>query len=73
MNIPEKLKQLAREGRAILQPIGYIPDHMARLTSWSAKEMGFSSDVAALLAESARETCQESGLIGSTHSSLDGH
>jgi hypothetical protein len=73
MNILEKLKQVARRGRAILQPIDSLPDHMARLTSRTAKEMGVSPEVVDLLAECVRRTCHETGLIGSIHRKLDSH
>ena len=65
MNLKSKLRVLARQGRAMLRPIGAMPDHLARHAQQTAQELGFAPDVAEQLATAARDTSRETGLIGS--------
>jgi hypothetical protein len=65
MSAQSMVRRLGRRFRAILRPIGKVPDHLATLTQRSGRELGFADSAIQHLEASARATCLESGLNAS--------
>jgi hypothetical protein len=62
MKLPNKLRVWGRRGRALLLPMGNVPDHLSYLTRRTAKELGIQPKATQLLEALVRETSQETGL-----------
>jgi hypothetical protein len=62
MNLLRSLRKIARWGRAILRPIGPVPEHLRSLVGKTGHELGFDPSSTKQLEIDAYETIKESGI-----------
>jgi hypothetical protein len=62
MKIPQKLRKIARRARAVLFPIGKVPDHLCSLVRKTSNELGFEKTMVQKIELEAKITTEEMGI-----------